>query len=262
KFFSKLPTWYLLGDFLTPLAFATVTISTALPSIFPNGCEELKLSMGDLSASRQVNSWESLQLKTDEKAQEMSISKPVTVRLWDNPAVPLCSLGAHIGPGSAIILKDRNSRLSWDEEDFMLRHELAHIYHNDSFLLMVIYLGALLFVSYILDLIVGSPENAPSQIMKGMVTSTLVSCLYSLGSRYIEKRADRTAVLRSLQNPEGTARGGVEAFEKARSQNKLVRGNGEGLIGKLISKEGENWQDLNHPSLQSRIDQLKSLKRP
>ncbi len=260
KLIKKLYAWY----FSSPLFHFSTLITASAASFYPRELEKLKEHLPEgvtdlfgMRRSFQYPFTPHLQKRVEQIAQEMKIAKEVHVRFYNNCSSPFTATGTRIGPGQALVFVDETTYLGMapNEQEFLIRHELSHIYNNDTLLGTINYVGALLFMSFLFDWSIGRPDSITGQLTKGALCDLFASILFYLSIRCIEQRADRTAVATCHDNKDEVAAGGAQYLGRLKESQRWSRD--QIPFGSLlISESGENRFDLEHPPLEDRIREL------
>jgi Zn-dependent protease with chaperone function len=238
----KLATWGVMG--MSPKLSLLITLPVVVQILFPYSIEQYRQQSGGSNA--QITG-PHLQTFLDGVARQMGISKPVHLCLSPHQASFAEARGVHVGPGEAMVTTDtRFLGLPREQQEFLMGHELAHIHHNDTLTLSMIYFGSLLAINFMLNSTLETP------LISGIIADLIATCLLFTCSRFIESRADKTAV-RMSSNPPEVTRGGIDFFRNAQRDNL-----DSGLL--TITAAGDNLMDHGHPSLSRRIGDLQTLK--
>ncbi|MCB1110087.1 MAG: M48 family metalloprotease [Chlamydiia bacterium] len=227
-------------------------------------------SLYPTSLPRFLNPYSDLTPAATSEIQERAISisremgssaPPPEVLVGGSPA----TLGAPLLTGKSVLVVPEGFTGESPQEDFTLRHEMAHLKNQDSLTkLFTACVGAILVHAFYPS-VVEDEGGFSDIILKGLLVVTLQFGLLLITSRFLESRADRVAVQTS-PSPQKTAQGGIAYFQGLKGQQQEVRKQSEKgsratqIKGQLlISPTGENRLDWEHPPLQSRIEELKKL---
>ncbi|MBS0616449.1 MAG: M48 family metalloprotease [Verrucomicrobia bacterium] len=249
----KLFQWYVRGNMHDPRLLSLMAFGSMLMTFYPHLYTQItRFAPQQLSGGSVSIAPEEWQNKIREMAKEMGITKPIWVWLHENAASPHYCRGIGQGPGAAEIM---TMPMEGPMQEFVLRHELAHLYHGDLLKISMIYYSALILTCLGLEALRGPSDSMIDQTMRGALADAIASVAFYAYSRYMESRADKTAITASSSAKGELIQGGVELFRifqkanlQARDQNALNR--------LLISEKGENRLDFDHPSLEGRIQEL------
>lgn len=229
-----------------------------LPAFFPTS---IPAALSPVSSLEKVET-----SKVKDKAtailQDMGSTAPVPqVYVGGEPA----TIGDLYGTGQSALIVPSNFEGETPEEDFVLRHEMAHLVNRDNLIKAMTVLFATVFVHATYSLFEGDETSYSDMMIKGVLVMAVQFIAMLFVSRAIEARADRTAVV-TASNPKRVAQGGVQFMKGQQEKNRknredMIKGSEESkiLAEHTISSEGENRLDWEHPSLQSRVDQMKSM---
>ena len=267
---KKAILWMFSGTYTNGARLALESGITLFPDVLMKIDDHLKLDkLFNISVTRPGGE-EELSKLVHKIAQEMGISKPINIILYDNPSCPFACLGSAVGSGSPIVYIDKSSQEITLEHEFALRHEMAHIHNNDTLFLNLIYVGTLIIMGLVFEQIVGAPETAAGQLFKGAICDIFATFLFLLCSRFAEMRADVTAVAMSANKE--IAKGGISFFEKVinhhldiidkakNHENHGIRWLNEQTIEKCGITPDGNIADLSHPPLKVRKAALQHYK--
>jgi len=152
---------------------------------------------------------------------------------------------------AAIVMYPKFSEVDEEASGFTFKHEACHIKHNDQFKLPAI---TAVFSFAAAFFCLSTKQSGKTSLM---ITLSVQSLVYVLGSQYCERRADNFAIANASDQE---LRGGKRHFLSGQEANKEMR---TSTWKKLIfSPAGEFRLDINHPSFQSRIKKIeKELSR-
>lgn len=139
--------------------------------------------------------------------------------------------------------------LDRDASTFALKHEFGHIKHNDSII------GRL--ISGVAQLAAAVYTIAKMKFFPGLIITYLVHKIVLVArKRWQEIRADNFAIQHSSDEE---LLGGRRFFKALQQYNLSLRVSDEDKL--WFSSTGEYRWDINHPSLQSRIEKIERVLR-
>ncbi len=266
---KKVILWMVSGTYTNGARLSIESGITLFPDVLMKIDEHLKLDKLFKIKVTRPGGDEEISKLVHKIAQEMGISKPINILVYDNPSCPFACLGSALGSGSPIVYIGQSSQEITHEHEFALRHEMAHIHNNDTLFLNLIYVGTLIVMGLVFEQIVGAPETAAGQLFKGAICDIFATFLFLLCSRFAEMRADVTAVAMSTNKE--TAKGGISFFEKVikhhlgilekatNDENHGMRWLNQKTIEKCGITQDGNISDLSHPPLTVRKAVLQQL---
>lgn len=215
------------------------------------------------SLYKNTNLKESLEEQTPNESKILEKLKPCLVqsgirtdlKIKESITNKICAAGGNspISQNATIHTSANFHQMDPKASFFVLKHEIAHIKHNDAIAILALHfilmLGNLVMISTI-------PESRVARIITLWVTFPFLRGIVKNGYRYFrEGKADDFAIKNSsIEELQGGRR-----FFKAMQQMNLEAHKKNPITASPL---GENRLDLAHPSLQSRIQKIERvLKR-
>lgn len=204
-------------------------------------------------------------------AQRMGIKKPVYVYMHPRDSLQACATpyvahGVGSGPGHAVINVPPHKEFA-KFEGFIFSHEVAHLKHGDGFTNRFVQIGALLGCNLLLDNFF-NPTTHLETLVQGVIVSSTAKRVKSAVIRRCEARADMTAISSAPMEERGALiQQGVDFLNDLRSKELVFRS--QTNVPKLlqlyrkiiISPEGDNRLDTDHPPHTARIHALEELRK-
>jgi hypothetical protein len=135
----------------------------------------------------------------------------------------------------------------YNSRDFVLAHELSHIYYQDTrnhLIVVTLYLISN-FLRTMYDI----------RGFRGLFPSILMVAHLTIGFKRDEKKADMKA-LEIL----GDNKSAIHTFENIMRRNINLKNNKKNWRNYFISKNGDNYLDFSHPLLSTRLNYVKNIK--
>ena len=219
-----------------------------------------------------------LEEKIQELALKMGITKPIELVEAPESALPFSSFGSNIIPlkmGIFISPKAMDElKLSDDECEFLLAHEIAHLQSNDEIKLTALRVVASAITTVALGIIF--PDSLlfdfplfitiPASLLIGPLSLASIGgfaagALFSLSFvKQIEKRADLRGFHHSSPAEKQASPGFFQKFiglQLGNRENPSDTALQKRLLSWIISPEGNNRLDVVHPPLTERVRYMK-----
>lgn len=205
-----------------------------------------------------------LEKAKDKKLQEKS--KTILEEMGSNASAPEVYFGgAPAALGENILILPHGFEGETPEQDFTLRHEMAHVKNKDALARTITSIFATIFVHGVYSIFAGDETSYSDMFIKGLLVMAVQFIAVTLVAQRQEARADQTAVS-TASDRKRVARGGAQFFRNLKGSNQamLDRARKESRESEIvtslaITSSGEGRDDLEHPSLQSRIDAMESM---
>lgn len=211
-----------------------------------------------------INPLNGLEKAKDEKVKE----KAGAILQEMGSTIPAPEVFVGSGPaaiGNSVLLVPNGFEGETPEEDFILRHEMAHVKNNDGLTKVITSLFAMIFVHSVYSVFTGDQTSYNDIFVKGILVLAVQFVVGTFVSQKLEARADETAV-NTAPNREKVAQSGAQVFRNMRDKNQRMVREAEKApreteleVKMQITSEGDLRTDFEHPTLGSRISTLEAM---
>ncbi len=202
-------------------------------------------------------------------ALEMGIQKPIEVRTVENSeGVPYSIQGISRGPGSLLLFVPPEGKFSQEQEEAILRHEFSHALKWDTLTSQFLMLGMMSGLNRLFDSLGFQPMTHFEKLKQGFLITISALAIQKIHSRYFESRADANSVhscssekkAKHIENLSAALNAfkshNLEVIHQVADAPWVVRF----TIGLFSSSTGDNYLDLDHPTISGRIQDIQAMK--